>query len=326
MNAGTGQGSVGRGITKLCFFYARLRLSISVVHQPFYILISKLVHIVLLFYICLDHPVLTLPSSVFTSNVLYGHNQAHLSLHRHVTSPRLLSPPFVRPAPSPSAQIRLFHEQGMAPLPPPHIYAQRLRQDYPSVGMATMFPYPFTHPLPSNQLLSSHFQNLTPELERHVVRTAEPSTVGSSPIPQTPYDKANASPKDMEEEQASEHSSSPSSDPFSGRNEVDGQSSGDKSRRSSLDENFKEAEEQNARIYPELAQIAAQWDVEEVCKFVTSVTGCTEYCDMFREQEIDGQALILLTEEHLSAKMGIKLGPALKIKSKIDELRCVYTK
>ena len=41
----------------------------------------------------------------------------------------------------------------------------------------------------------------------------------------------------------------------------------------------------------------------------------------FRSQEIDGQALLLLTEEHLMSAMNIKLGPALKVCAHISSLK-----
>jgi hypothetical protein len=262
--------------------------------------------------IYLDLPVLTLPSSAYTANVLYGHNQPHIGLHRHVTSPRLLSPSFVRPSVASPAQIRLLHEQAVTPS---HIYAQQLRQDF--AGMATMFPYTFTYPLPRNQLLTPQFKKLTSEIEQN--NTNEVSE-------RSPDDKQKENSNKENEPNTAENSLSPNSEATSSPKH----DSLDKSRSSSV-ENLKfcneEGESQsNAGMYSDLASIAAQWDIEEVCKFVSSVAGCSEYCDVFREQEIDGQALILLTEEHLSSKMGLKLGPALKLKSKIDELRGVYTK
>ncbi|KAG5838793.1 hypothetical protein ANANG_G00227360 [Anguilla anguilla] len=45
--------------------------------------------------------------------------------------------------------------------------------------------------------------------------------------------------------------------------------------------------------------------------------GCAEYTQVFREQAIDGETLPLLTEEHLLNNMGLKLGPALKIRSQV---------
>uniref|UniRef100_T1H9V8 SAM domain-containing protein n=1 Tax=Rhodnius prolixus TaxID=13249 RepID=T1H9V8_RHOPR len=38
----------------------------------------------------------------------------------------------------------------------------------------------------------------------------------------------------------------------------------------------------------------------------------------FREQRIDGSALPLLTEEHLTTTLGMKLGPALKLRSALS--------
>ncbi|XP_035378500.1 sterile alpha motif domain-containing protein 11 isoform X3 [Electrophorus electricus] len=49
------------------------------------------------------------------------------------------------------------------------------------------------------------------------------------------------------------------------------------------------------------AEDVGKWSVEEV----------------FREQAIDGETLPLLTEEHLLNNMGLKLGPALKIRSQV---------
>ena len=49
--------------------------------------------------------------------------------------------------------------------------------------------------------------------------------------------------------------------------------------------------------------------------------GCQEIAEEFRSQEIDGQALLLLKEEHLMSAMNIKLGPALKICAKINVLK-----
>lgn len=49
--------------------------------------------------------------------------------------------------------------------------------------------------------------------------------------------------------------------------------------------------------------------------------GCEEIASQFLSQEIDGQALLLLKEEHLMSTMNIKLGPALKICAHINNLR-----
>ncbi|CAB1340963.1 unnamed protein product [Coregonus sp. 'balchen'] len=65
----------------------------------------------------------------------------------------------------------------------------------------------------------------------------------------------------------------------------------------------------------------AQWSIEQVWDFIHTLPGCVEVAEAFRVQEIDGQALLLLTEDHLVSSMNIKLGPALKICAHINTLR-----
>nr|XP_057939199.1 sterile alpha motif domain-containing protein 11 isoform X3 [Doryrhamphus excisus] len=61
----------------------------------------------------------------------------------------------------------------------------------------------------------------------------------------------------------------------------------------------------------------SKWSVEDVFGFISSLAGCAEYAQVFQDQSIDGETLPLLTEEHLLATMGLKLGPALKIHSQV---------
>ncbi|NXJ41880.1 PHC1 protein, partial [Ciconia maguari] len=70
-----------------------------------------------------------------------------------------------------------------------------------------------------------------------------------------------------------------------------------------------------------LSTSPSRWSVEEVYEFIASLQGCQEIAEEFRSQEIDGQALLLLKEEHLMSAMNIKLGPALKICAKINVLK-----
>ncbi|XP_055748695.1 polyhomeotic-like protein 2 isoform X2 [Salvelinus fontinalis] len=65
----------------------------------------------------------------------------------------------------------------------------------------------------------------------------------------------------------------------------------------------------------------AKWNVEEVYEFICSLPGCLEIAKEFRSQEIDGQSLLLLKEDHLMGTMNIKLGPALKLFAEISMLR-----
>ncbi|KAI4466351.1 polycomb group protein [Holotrichia oblita] len=64
-----------------------------------------------------------------------------------------------------------------------------------------------------------------------------------------------------------------------------------------------------------------KWSVQEVSEFIRNLPGCSDYADDFLIQEIDGQALMLLKEDHLMTAMAMKLGPALKIVAKIDDMR-----
>uniref|UniRef100_H3B2H0 Polyhomeotic homolog 2 n=1 Tax=Latimeria chalumnae TaxID=7897 RepID=H3B2H0_LATCH len=64
-----------------------------------------------------------------------------------------------------------------------------------------------------------------------------------------------------------------------------------------------------------------KWNVEDVYEFIRTLPGCQEIAEEFRSQEIDGQALLLLKEDHLMSTMNIKLGPALKIYARISMLK-----
>lgn len=68
-------------------------------------------------------------------------------------------------------------------------------------------------------------------------------------------------------------------------------------------------------------EASAQGTSVSQCSLFLGFTGCQEIAEEFRSQEIDGQALLLLKEEHLMSAMNIKLGPALKICAKINVLK-----
>ncbi|KFO73099.1 Sterile alpha motif domain-containing protein 11, partial [Cuculus canorus] len=68
------------------------------------------------------------------------------------------------------------------------------------------------------------------------------------------------------------------------------------------------------------------WDFNDLCKMraldpsllaFLNLDLCSGFFQVFREQAIDGETLPLLTEEHLLNNMGLKLGPALKIRSQV---------
>ncbi|ELW64797.1 Sterile alpha motif domain-containing protein 7 [Tupaia chinensis] len=62
-----------------------------------------------------------------------------------------------------------------------------------------------------------------------------------------------------------------------------------------------------------------KWTVDDVHSFISSLPGCSDYAQVFKDHAIDGETLPLLTEEHLRGTMGLKLGPALKIQSQVSQ-------
>eukprot|EP00057_Strongylocentrotus_purpuratus_P006742 XP_011661216.1 PREDICTED: polyhomeotic-like protein 2 isoform X1 [Strongylocentrotus purpuratus] len=72
---------------------------------------------------------------------------------------------------------------------------------------------------------------------------------------------------------------------------------------------------------PGVGRNPSSWSVENVAMFIRSLPGCAGYADEFQSQEIDGQALMLLKEDHLMTALSMKLGPALKIINKINTLK-----
>ncbi|XP_063775670.1 sterile alpha motif domain-containing protein 7 [Pseudophryne corroboree] len=60
-----------------------------------------------------------------------------------------------------------------------------------------------------------------------------------------------------------------------------------------------------------------KWTSQDVYNFVSSLPGCSTSAQVFKDHDIDGLTLPLLTEDHLLDTMGLKLGPALKIRSQI---------
>lgn len=72
---------------------------------------------------------------------------------------------------------------------------------------------------------------------------------------------------------------------------------------------------------PEVENILDKWTVTDVYEFIKNLPGFGDYAEDFAIQEIDGQALSLLNDNHLVNTMGMKLGPALKILAKVQSLK-----
>uniref|UniRef100_A0A4W5NSW5 L3MBTL histone methyl-lysine binding protein 3 n=1 Tax=Hucho hucho TaxID=62062 RepID=A0A4W5NSW5_9TELE len=79
--------------------------------------------------------------------------------------------------------------------------------------------------------------------------------------------------------------------------------------------------DQHSKLLPTVAGITsskvAVWTVEEVIEFIQGLPGCKEHVHTFRDEQIDGEAFLLLTQVDLVKIMSIKLGPAIKIYNSI---------
>ncbi|XP_054030028.1 lethal(3)malignant brain tumor-like protein 3 [Dryobates pubescens] len=75
--------------------------------------------------------------------------------------------------------------------------------------------------------------------------------------------------------------------------------------------------EQQSKLLPSVAGIPAsrvsKWSTDEVSEFIRSLPGCEEHGKVFKEEQIDGEAFLLMTQSDIVKIMSIKLGPALKI-------------
>ncbi|XP_015917235.1 polyhomeotic-like protein 2 isoform X2 [Parasteatoda tepidariorum] len=77
----------------------------------------------------------------------------------------------------------------------------------------------------------------------------------------------------------------------------------------------------NSDFVPPSQKLPSSWSVQDVFEFIKDTPGCSDYADTFRSQEIDGQALLLLKEDHLMTMMCMKLGPAVKLISVINGIK-----
>ncbi|XP_025895048.1 lethal(3)malignant brain tumor-like protein 3 [Nothoprocta perdicaria] len=75
--------------------------------------------------------------------------------------------------------------------------------------------------------------------------------------------------------------------------------------------------EQQSKLLPSVAGIQAskvsKWSTDEVSEFIRSLPGCEEHGKVFKDEQIDGEAFLLMTQSDIVKIMSIKLGPALKI-------------
>ncbi|XP_067888227.1 lethal(3)malignant brain tumor-like protein 4 isoform X2 [Heterodontus francisci] len=79
--------------------------------------------------------------------------------------------------------------------------------------------------------------------------------------------------------------------------------------------------EQHCKLLPGVVNFQAskvsKWSIDEVANFVQTLPGCGEQAKIFKDEQIDGEAFLLLTQMDIVKIMSIKLGPALKIYNSI---------
>lgn len=63
------------------------------------------------------------------------------------------------------------------------------------------------------------------------------------------------------------------------------------------------------------------WSVKDVINLISSDSGLAKYSNVFIDNEIDGNAFVLLTTEFMKNHMGLKLGPVLKINQLIERAK-----
>ncbi|KAK6175906.1 hypothetical protein SNE40_014282 [Patella caerulea] len=66
-----------------------------------------------------------------------------------------------------------------------------------------------------------------------------------------------------------------------------------------------------------------EWTITNVMDFIKS-TDCANLSRLFKEQEIDGQALLLLTLPTVQEHLGLKLGPAIKLCHHIERVKIAF--
>ena len=63
------------------------------------------------------------------------------------------------------------------------------------------------------------------------------------------------------------------------------------------------------------------WSVSDVVQFV-SAQGFVLYAHRFKEEDVDGEALLDIREEHLIDRIQMRLGPALRLYRLIRQIQC----
>lgn len=69
------------------------------------------------------------------------------------------------------------------------------------------------------------------------------------------------------------------------------------------------------------AEEVLEWNCDRVSNFISTLPGCFEYAQQFKDENVDGEAFLLLTQTDLIKIMNVKLGPSVKIYNTICQIR-----
>lgn len=79
---------------------------------------------------------------------------------------------------------------------------------------------------------------------------------------------------------------------------------------------------QNTHPLSALVVPVADWSSERVADFVRATPSCAVYAETFHSNEIDGEALLLLSlEQFTQPPISMKIGHALKLDDRLRQLR-----
>lgn len=77
----------------------------------------------------------------------------------------------------------------------------------------------------------------------------------------------------------------------------------------------------NLSSYVDIDKDPRTWTENEVVHFISTIPSCKDLGLVFSKHQIDGEALLMLSQNDLTSTLGFKLGPAIKLYNSIVLLR-----
>ena len=74
-------------------------------------------------------------------------------------------------------------------------------------------------------------------------------------------------------------------------------------------------------LFVGLPRYVHNWSIADVCTYFLGTKDCAEFGNIFKEQEVDGFALLKLTDQTMYRCLGIPLGKVVKVMAHIEELK-----